>query len=306
MIESKKVHFDAKGTAGLLGSIICWSLGPLFLKTLAGHMDAWTQNALRYIVSCIIWVPYLVYAHKRGKLPRSVWRKAWPVVVANLFMQTCWAAGFYFVSATFHNLMAKSTVIWVPLAAVIFFPGERRLFRSKLLWTGMLLSLTGVAGVIIAGEGFEMKATIMGALIINLATIGWAAYTVTIRKCLNDVDARVAFGVVSVYSVVGFLALMFIFGDPSQCLTIPASIWTAVVLSAVLAIALSHSLYYMTINRIGATIPALALLTTPFVVALLANIFLNESLTGAQWLWGIVLIAGGVFSVTAQRDLKGE
>jgi drug/metabolite transporter (DMT)-like permease len=151
-----------------------------------------------------------------------------------------------------------------------------------------------------------MKATLTGAIIVNLATIGWAIYTVTIRKCLKDIDSGIAFGVVSVYSTFGFLGLMFMFGNPSDCLSMPGDIWLALVLSAILAIALSHSLYYMTIKHIGATIPALALLTTPFLVSVLAGIFLNESLNTTQWIWGIVLIAGGAFSISAQREMKSD
>jgi len=299
-----KGRIDVKGTAGLLGVVVCWSIGPILIKTLTFHVDAWTQNALRYLVSCAFWLPYLIYAQRTGKITKSVWRKALPVVAANLFMQTCWAAGFYYVSATFHNLMAKSTLIWVPLASVIFFPEERRLFKSPLLWAGMALSVAGVIGIIVASDAFEVKATGLGVIIVTAATIAWAVYTVTIKKYLGDIDARIGFGVVSIYSSIGFAGLMFLFGEPAKCLAMPLDMWTAVVVSSILAIAISHSLYYMTINRIGATIPALTLLSTPFVVAVLARIFLKEALTSTQWAWGSVLIAGAACTVMAQSVLR--
>ena len=297
---------DMLGTVGLLGCLACWSIGPIFIKYMTGYLDAWTQNALRYIVACLFWLPYLIYVQRQGRLPKSVWKLALGPVVANITMQTLWATGFYYLDPTFHNLLAKSVVFWVAIAAIIFFPEERALFRSWKFLAGAALSIAGVVGVIVSGEQFQLAGTGIGVVTVLCASMIWAVYTVLVKKSFKDIDSRVGFAVVSIYTSIGLTVLMFIMGEPSQCLHVPARVWVVVAVSGILAISLSHVMYYITIKRIGATVPALSLLASPFLVFAISRVLFKEQLTSGQWLWGVVLLAGSVLAIFAQGRIRRE
>ena len=303
MEQDRPGRIDIVGTTGLIGSLMCWSIGPIFIKSLTNYLDLWTQNALRYTVACLLWLPYLIYVQKRGRLPRRVWKLAILPVVANLVMQTLWAAGFYYLNPAFHNLLAKSAVVWIVISSMVFFPEERRLLRSTGFWMGLAFSAAGVVGVIMSTRDFKVENTGVGFLIVMAATMMWAVYTVAVKKSFRDIDSRIGFAVVSIYTMAGLSILMVLVGKPTDCLKMPASIWPMLVISGILPIALSHTLYYMTIKRIGATIPALTLLSTPFIVFALSRVVFQETLTRGQWLWGLVLIVGAACSIIAQRSL---
>ena len=70
------------------------------------------------------------------------------------------------------------------------------------------------------------------------------------------------------------------------------------------SLALSHSFYYAAIKRIGATIPSLVTLAQPFGVLLVSRILFAETLTPAQWIFGIILVAGAALAIWAQEHLN--
>jgi len=72
----------------------------------------------------------------------------------------------------------------------------------------------------------------------------------------------------------------------------------------VLSISLAHTLYYFSIKRIGAAIPALLLQGHPFVVLLLSMLIFKETLNFWQWIGGIVLVTGSALSIWAQEHLR--
>ena len=74
-------------------------------------------------------------------------------------------------------------------------------------------------------------------------------------------------------------------------------------ISGIMSISLSHVLYYAVLRRIGATILSLVLLSTPFIVLAISNVFFGEFLNLPQWLFGLVLLAGSALAIWAQQHL---
>jgi len=129
-------------------------------------------------------------------------------------------------------------------------------------------------------------------------------YTITAKIAFKDIDSRKGFSVISIYTVAGLFVLALIFGKPGVSITMGLKPWAYVVISALTAIAISHVLYYVAIKRIGATIPSLVLLVTPFTVLAGSYMVFGESLTGFQWLFGIVLLTGSGIAIWAQQHLN--
>ena len=296
--------FDITATFACLGTLSFWAFGPIFIKYLTGYIDLWTQNLLRYSVGCLFWLPFLLFAIRRKRFETKIWRKALLPAVPKIVMQCLWAAGFYYIGPAIMLLLTKTSILWVAVFSFILFADERVLVRSKRFWSGLALSAIGVVGVMYYKEDFAATQTVIGIIIALACAFMWALYTISVKIAFKDIDSLHGFSVTSIYTVAGLCLLALLFGDLQKCVTMGAWRWACVVISGVTAISLGHVLYYAAIKRIGATIPALVILSQPFFVLAISNIVFGESLNAIQLLFGVALLIGSALALWAQQHLK--
>ena len=298
----QKVDFSA--TFACIGALSFWALGPIFIKYLTGYVDSWTQNLLRYSVACLVWLPFLVFSIRTKRLDTRVWRRAAVPAAANVVMQSLFACAFYYIGPAFMVLLTKSSIIWIASFSLIFFPEERTLVKSKRFWSGLALSAMGVVGVLYYKEDFAAAGTLTGIVFALAMAFMWAVYIISARIAFKDIDSRHGFSVISIYTVGGLFLLALLFGQIGDCVKMGAWPWACVVISGATAIALSHTLYYSAMRRIGATIPGLVMLAQPFIVLAISYVVFRESLNGFQLLFGVVLLAGSGLAIWSQGHLK--
>ncbi len=296
-------RIDTAATAACLGAVGLWSTGPVFIKYLTGPIDSWSQNALRYSVACVFWLPFLAYVVRRGTLDPRTWRRAVLPSVANVVMQSLYAAAFYHIDPGFLTLLSNTSVLWVAGFSLAMFPEERPLLRSARFWAGLTLSLAGLFGILVFKDGFAEKRTQIGIILILLQALMWGVYTMCVKTAFRDIDSRTGFSVISIYTVAGLWICTFWRGHPSPALELGAGPWAAIVFSGVTGIALAHVLYYTAIQRMGATVPMLVGLAQPFLVFGLSRAIFHERLNGPQLLCGVVLLLGSGLSIWAQQHL---
>ena len=295
---------DIVATLACIGVILCWSASPNFIKFLTGYLDSWTQNLLRYSAACLFWLPFLFFSIKRKKIDKKLWKIAVVPACFNIIMQSAWAGALYYTEPAFLTLLTKCSIIFVTVLSMIVFVEERSLLKSRRFWCGLALSFIGVAGILASKEGFASRNTIIGALLALTTSITWAFYTVSAKVAFRNVDSRLGFAVITIYTVIGLCFFGFIFGQPGQCLTMGVRPWVYVIVSGVVSIAIGHVLFYIAIKRIGATIPALMLLSSPFVVLAISYAAFGETLSIFQWFFGIILLAGSAIAIWTQQHLK--
>ncbi len=157
--------------------------------------------------------------------------------------------------------------------------------------------------MLVSKENFTAQKTAIGILIALSSSFFWGVYTIAVKVAFKNHDSRESFGVMSLYTTVSLAILAFLIGKPQQTMDLSAWPWFCVVISGILSIALSHTLYYAAIKRIGATIPSIVLLATPFMVLIGSHIVFEESLNILQWFFGIVLLTGAALAIFAQQHL---
>ena len=96
-----------------------------------------------------------------------------------------------------------------------------------------------------------------------------------------------------------------VFGTPSRLLKLTGQEISYVIISGITAIALAHVCFYAAMRRIGATIPSMINLLTPFSVLVLSGVFFGERLTAGQWIFGIGLVTGIALAVGARMLVFG-
>lgn len=299
-----KHRIDIIATLCCAGFVACWTVGSLQIEYLTAEVDVWTQNAARYTVACLFWMPFLLYHVRRQHVPKRLWVAAIPVFCANLIMQVCWGASFYHADPGFITLLNKTSVIWVASFSLTFFADERGLLKSIYFWLGLCCSITGVVGVIAFQEKLSFHASFWGAFFPIASSVTWACYTLLAKVMFKNTDSRINFAVITLYMVVGLGMLAVLFGRPVQLLDMDAAGWANLVSSGITAIALAHVFYYIAIQRIGATIPAMTLLSTPLFTIIASRLIFGEILTAAQLAFGAILVTGAAAAILAQRDLK--
>jgi len=296
--------FDITATFACLGTLSFWAVGPIFIKYLTGYVDSWTQNLLRYSVGCLSWLTFLLFAIRRKQIDTKIWRKALLPAVPNIVMQCLWAGGFYYIGPAFMVLLTKTSIVWVAAFSFILFADERALVRSKRFWLGLVLSAIGVVGVMYYKEDFAATKTIIGIIIALACAFTWAMYIVSVKIAFKDIASHHGFSVISIYTTAGLFVLALLFGRIGECVAMGVWQWACVVISGVTAISLGHVLYYVAIKRIGATIPALVILSQPLLVLAISNIVFGESLNAIQLLFGLALLIGSALALWAQQHLK--
>jgi drug/metabolite transporter (DMT)-like permease len=102
------------------------------------------------------------------------------------------------------------------------------------------------------------------------------------------------------------IAVMLIFGDPSDALAMPASGIVLLLISSLVGIAAAHVLYYIAISRLGVALVSGTTLLSPFLTAAASQFIYNERLLPQQWLGGIVLVLGAGLLVWAQQHVVGS
>jgi len=304
MSKTTSNHQRLPAILSCIGTLICWSSAPLFIKYLTGHLDLWTQNLLRYAAATLFWLPFLLADARAGRLPKAVWKRALLPFIPNIIMQNLWAAAFYYIDPGFASLLSTTAFIWVIILSIIFFAEEKRLLRNRLFRLSILLSVVGLAGVMLFHPAFMQSYTKIGIAIILLYGFIWGFYAVAVKIAFRGIDSRTGFSVVSVYTVVGLFVLMLFIGEPQKCLEMPLAGWAATVVSGITGIALGHVLYYTSIRRLGSTTPSLVQLAQPFVVVVISYFVFSEALNPLQWIFGILLIIGSASAIIAERDLS--
>lgn len=305
MVVAIRRGIDAGATVALLGALVCWATVPLALRYLAVHAivpDGWTSNAVRYPVSAILYIPWLIQAARDRRLRRLWWLAILPTI-PNIAGQTCWAWAPYYIDAGLTLFIIRLSVVWAILLAILVFPDERPLLRSGRFWAGMILNIGGFLAILLESDALHSRATTIGVLISLACSVMWGFYVVGVRSTISGINPLSAFAVVSLYSSVAFLAMAPL-GKPACLLQMSLGDGTILLLSAVAGIAVAHGLYYIAVQRLGAMIPSTINTMTPFLTAAVSTILFQEVFTAKQWAGGVVAAVGSGLVILSQQNLR--
>lgn len=313
------------GVMCVLAALVGWSSIPLFLKHFSHSIDPWTSNGWRYGFSALFWSPVVVLGLAKRSLPAGIWRAAfWPSAI-NCGAQVvfCWA--HYKIEPGLLAFGLRSNIVFAVVGAALMFASERKVIRSPVFVTGMLLVILGTVGTILTGQdGLPTGATLTGVLLAIAAGAGFAGYALAVRKCMHGFGAIHSFAAISLYTAIGMVGLMVLLGDESGLTAldlIGQPIGKAadgasslllfdqfgfLLLSAVIGIALGHVAYYYAIAKLGVAVSSGVVQLQPFFVSLASLALFGEMLTGWQWVCGTVAVFGAVMILVVQHFMKHD
>lgn len=296
---------DVRGTAASLANVLTWAAVPVLLRELTQFVhEAWTMNGLRYAFAAVFFWPLIFRAWRTGVLTPKILRCALVPALFSFLGQVLWGLSPYYLEAGSMAFLVKLAIGWATLGAMVLFPAERGLLRSPSFHIGWVLGVGGFVAIAVVGGLLEEKFSAAGLLIMVGCSFFFGLYGVSVRYYMSEVPPVLGFGIVCQLVAACLVVLMLTFGDVGALQLFTARTWGLLALSSFLGIGLSHVLFYVAIQRLGATIPSALHIVTPFLTALLAYEFLGEVMSVSECAAGVVLVLGGVFLLLAQRALR--
>jgi drug/metabolite transporter (DMT)-like permease len=292
-----------EGVAMLLATLGCWCAVPILVRHLAGYVDHWTNNGWRYGAAALVWLPGVLVAAGRGRLPRSIWRAALVPAAANTVAQVAFTSAHSHIDPGLLTFGLRMQLLAVAVGAYLLFPNERAMIRSPRYLAGLAFLVTGIGGVLLQGEMPLAGSSGLGVALAVGAGFGYGAYALAVRRFMHPYPPVLAFGVIALYTASALVAMMLAFGrnGGADVLQLGGRELAYMVVSSMLGIAIGHVLYYASIDRLGVAATTGVLQLQPFVVGGISAVVFGEAMTRLQWGSGAVAVLGAVLVLSAQK-----
>lgn len=305
----------ADGLLTIVLTLASWTAVPLMLRHFATAeggeplMDGWTANGWRYGFSALIWLPAIVIGLSRRRLPAGLWRMAVVPAAFNTAAQVCFGIAPYYIDPGLMTFSLRLQIVFVTVGALIMFPAERKVIRSRGYLIGIGLVVAGTCITLVANPEGLGGGTARGVGLAIGAGLLYGAYALSVRRCLHGVNPITAFAAISVYTAVGMIGLMLVFGAGSGGAVLGFGTGEVVLLlvSSLVGIGLGHTLYFYSIGRLGLAVSTGVVQLQPITVSIASLFVFGERLTAVQWASGLVAITGaGVMLWTQHRMMSRD
>lgn len=296
-----------EGLTTILLTLACWTSVPLFLNFFVKFIDPWTANGWRYGFSALIWLPMLIWAYHRRRVPERLWQRSFLPSVFNAVAQVAFGIAPYYVSPGMMTFSLRLQIVFVTIGAALMFAEERRVIRNAGYLIGLAMVCMGTAGTLLFREGGLGGGTLTGVLLSVGSGLFYAAYALSVRQQLAGVNPLVAFSAISQYTAVVLVALMLVMGKDHGLhawTDLSGSQFTWLLASALIGIGIGHTLYYVAIGRLGVAPAAGVIQLQPITVSLVGTFRGVEELSAAQWACGTLAVLGAAWMLIVQARVS--
>ncbi len=293
--EASSEALEARSTdLGLLLLTLVWGANFSVAKWALESLSPLAFNALRFPLAALFL--YGAVRARPGMMPRLRGRDLFWIlflgVVGNGVYQLFFIYGLEATRAGNAALLLATTPVWTVLLSALV--REDTLDRWVVL--GILATLGGMSLVVIGSDdGFRLGGeTFRGDLLMILAALCWAGYTVGSRKLILRYGALP----VTAWTLWGGTAILTLIGIPdllaTDLLSLSPAVWGAVGFAGILSLGVSYLIWYRGVQRLGSARTAAYSNLVPVVALVIAWIALGEVPRPLQWA-GAGVILGGVF-----------
>jgi drug/metabolite transporter (DMT)-like permease len=208
--------------------------------------------------------------------------------VGHFLYQYCFINGLALTSVANSSLMLAATPVVIAIVTAI--AGSDRV--GPLHWIGAALSMAGI--YIAVGQGVHVGTeSLRGDLLMAAAVVCWAAYTIGARSLMARHSPLRVTGLSMSIGTVPYVLVALNDVGAVRWLSLGAGTWSAIVYSAVFALCISFTIWYVAVRDIGSSRTAVYSNLIPIVAMLTAAVFLGEPL-GARTIAGAAAVLSGV------------
>ena len=272
-------------------TVIIWGVNFVVVKAALAEFSPLSFNSIRFTLATLV---ELVVLYAQGETLAMPWRdlkKMLPIALLGvLSYQLLFVFGIRRTTAGNASVLLATIPIFVALYTGIF----RRQKLGQGVWLGSALTFTGVC-LLTLGSGKPLAAslqTLPGDLLLLVAAVGWAAYTVGAKSLLERYSAikLTALSMLITAPVMDLLSIPELLSTDWAAISTGA--WVGLLYSAVFSIAIAYLFWNIAVQRLGDARSATYSNLTPIVSLVTAWIVLNERLAPLQILGAIIVLAG--------------
>ena len=271
-----------------------WAGNFIVGRAFSAELGAITMSFYRWLLALCLLAPF-AYSRVRQELPIILNHLPILTVLALLSVASfnvLLYLGLRDTEATNALLINSSIPVWIVLFGVLFYNDSLTLRRGL----GILVSLLGVSFLIFSGQSQGLTVN-PGDLWVISSSIGWALYSLTLRKKPSGLSG------------LGFLAYIVLFGvcfnglllaiNPLNKAPLPMTLDTlyAVGYVAIFASLGAYVCWNYGVGQLGAQVAGQYIHLMPFYGVLLASLFLNESLSYHHWVAGGLIATGLILAL---------
>ena len=280
---------DITTDLGLLLIVLIWGVNFSVLKVLLRELDPLALNALRFPMAAVaLWILVRRIDGSLKPDPEDLRRIITLGLLGNVAYQLCFIFGVDSTFAGNASLLLATTPVWTLFLSSV--AGHERPGGWAII--GVAGTLIGIFMVITRDAGTLASPTTRGDLLILIASVLWAMYTVGGRKPVTRYGALR----VTAWTLWVATPIIFFMGLPSlmrtDLRTITPEAWIGVTYAGLLGIGLAYLLWYRAVERIGNNRTAVYSNLVPVAALITAWIWLGEVPTTLQLIGAAVILVG--------------
>lgn len=276
--------------------VLIWGSNFSIVKTAILEIPSIAFNALRILTACVV---LLAVSRLRGEPPPT--RSDWPrFLVLGFLGHFCYQ--IVFVTGLERTTVTNSSLILGCMPFAVLALNAASHHREPLgwrQWVGMTLAVVGVFFVVGQGVGAS-RDTLVGDAMTFGALWAWAFYTSGSRSLLT----RYSPYQVSAYATLVGAALFTPVALPSlvalEWQRVSVGAWMLTVASGVLALSVSHIIWYTGVQRLGSARTSVYSNLVPVAAMAIAAVWLREPI-GAARVAGAALVLTGLLLTRVEQ-----
>ncbi|MGZ7064878.1 MAG: DMT family transporter [Candidatus Aminicenantales bacterium] len=275
----------------MMMTVLFWSINLSMIKIGLRDLSPHAFNAIRLTIASLVYLAVFALGRRKFALAKGDgWKAVGLGVLGITAYQLFFIQAISRTNASTASVILATSPIFIALLSTAL--GQERIPWAG--WLGIVISIGGFFFVIasenggLAFSGPGMR----GAVLIVLANVCWAAYTVFSKPVL---DRNSAFGLAAVGTAAGtLLYLPFAIHDVAAIdwhgISWPA--WGAILFSGLVAIVLCFFIWYDSVQKVGSSKTGIYGNLTPIFAVVFAGIFLGEHFSTAEAAGSAVVLAG--------------
>lgn len=283
----------------IIVALLIWSTSFIGTKIAYETFPPITLGAARFIIASIV-LGILVVIKKEFVKPK-------PKDLGLIAISGILGITLYF---TMENVGVKLTTASNAALIVASYPAitvllEWLIYKEKLTnfkTVGILLAFGGIYLLSYTNNDAHEKSQLVGNLILIATGIVWAFYNFTTRKVVNKYPAITLSFYQTVAGTICFIPLTFIEMDmwmPPTSITLSALIYLGVLCSVV-----AFLLYNFGLRKLSAYTAVSLMNLVPIFGVIFSILILHESVSLRQFIGGVLIIIGVIFSVKQTKNIS--
>ncbi len=296
------VRFGATDAAMLLTTLI-WAVNFSVVKYGIRVFPPHGFNGVRMTLAALIYLVVWAFLRDGFVLRKGdLWKAAGLGILGTTIYQVLFIQGLRATTASTTSMIAPMTPVFIAMLSH-FLRFERIHWAA---WVGIAVSFTGFY-LLLTGQGGPMtlnSVTVRANLLILVANLSWACYTVFSRPLLRRIPPLRLAILTTSFGTLFYLPFAASGIAEIRWGVIPAAGWGAILYAGVLAIVVGYALYYISVRKVGNTKTGIYSNLNPVFATLFAVLVFGESVTPLQVGGGLVIFLGVYLTRSGYRYFR--